>query len=258
MAEHLRLAKADSPPARGGFVMTDTARDILRSLTLVRQIVGPALTMIAGAPGLGKSEALKHFAAQNGGSCIYIQAVRGEGTAWSFAHSLADQFGYGAADFRTVQEARIWLARFIGPNCMLIVDEAQYLDQRNKNTKKTGEALEWVRGMAETGDFPVVFCGDLALVTAVSAMPQLQSRMRRPVVVRRAGASDVQAIAQAEGFADPAALRALEGVAGLQGGLRNVENVMRVAQLFAGDQAPDLSHLKWAIKDMKLTPKGSK
>jgi len=68
----------------------------------------------------------------------------------------------------------------------------------------------------------------------------------------------VHAIAKAEGFADPAALRALEGVAGLRGGLRNVENVVRVAQMFAGGDVPDLSHLKAAISDMKLAPKGGK
>lgn len=56
--------------------MTETARDILRSLDLVRQIGGAAMTMIAGIPGTGKSEAVKHYAAANEEDCIYIQAVR--------------------------------------------------------------------------------------------------------------------------------------------------------------------------------------
>lgn len=256
MAEHLRLAKTDSPPQAGGFVMTETARDILRSVTLVRQMGGAALTMIAGAPGVGKSEALKHYKTDCDPNCIYIQAVRGEGTPWNFAHSIAEQFGYGAPYFQTVQEARVHFGRAIGPDCLLIVDEAQYLDQKNRRTGKTGEALEWVRGMAETGGFPVVLCGDLTLATAVCTMPQLQSRMRRPIILKKANAKDVHAIAKAEGFGDPAALRALEGVAGLRGGLRNVENVIRVAYMFAGSNAPDLSHLKAAIADMKLLPKG--
>ncbi|TDL83903.1 hypothetical protein E2L05_18720 [Meridianimarinicoccus aquatilis] len=258
MAEHLRLAKTDSPPRVRGFVMTDTARDILRSLSLVRQFGGAAMTMIAGAPGVGKSEALKHYAAQNGAGCIYIQAVRGEGTPWNFAHSIAAQFGYGAPDFHTVQEARMRFAQALGPDCLLIVDEAQYLDQKNRRTGRTGEALEWVRGMAKTGGFPVVLCGDLSLPNTEATMPQLQSRMRRPVYIPRVTPGDVQAMAVAEGFTDPAAARVLEVIAALRGGLRNVENVARLAQLFAGDGKPDLSHLKAAIVDMKLAPKGSK
>ncbi|WP_165971813.1 AAA family ATPase [Meridianimarinicoccus aquatilis] len=238
--------------------MTDTARDILRSLSLVRQFGGAAMTMIAGAPGVGKSEALKHYAAQNGAGCIYIQAVRGEGTPWNFAHSIAAQFGYGAPDFHTVQEARMRFAQALGPDCLLIVDEAQYLDQKNRRTGRTGEALEWVRGMAKTGGFPVVLCGDLSLPNTEATMPQLQSRMRRPVYIPRVTPGDVQAMAVAEGFTDPAAARVLEVIAALRGGLRNVENVARLAQLFAGDGKPDLSHLKAAIVDMKLAPKGSK
>ena len=256
MAEHLRLAKTDAPPEPGGFVMTETAQDILRSVTLVRQMGGAALTMIAGAPGVGKSQALEHYRRTHGMDCLYIQAVCAEGTPWNFAQSLKRKWR-GGVDFRTVQEARELFAHAIGPNCLLIVDEAQYLNQKNRRTGKSGEAFEWVRGMAETGGFPVVLCGDLTLEATVATMPQLQSRMRRPVVLRRANPKDVHAIAKTEGFHDPSALRALEGVARHRGGLRNVENVMRVARMFAAGAAPNLTHLKAAIMDMKLAPVGA-
>lgn len=42
--------------------------------------------------------------------------------------------------------------------------------------------------------------------------------------------------------------REVKGVAALRGGLRNVENVIRVSQMFAGGDVPDLSHLKAAIR----------
>lgn len=261
MAEHLRLAKTDDPPPRemrapGGFTETETAQDILRSLSLVRELGGATMTMIAGAPGAGKTQAVRHFADKHGHDCIYLSAVCGEGTPWNFAHSLSRHWGAGAPDFGTVEEARVRFAACIGRDCLLIVDEAQYLHQKNRRTGKTGEALEWLRGMAETGGFPLVLCGDLTLVQAVAAMPQLQSRMRRPVILDGVKAADVEAIARAHGLAEPDALRALTAVARQRGGLRNVENVLRLAGLFAGGDAPGLSHLKAAILDMKLAPKG--
>lgn len=147
-------------------------------------------------------------------------------------------------------------ASAIGRDRMLIVDEAQYLDQKNRRTGKTGEALEWLRGMAETGGFPVVLCGDLNLVPAVASMTQLQSRMRRPVIIDGVAAKDVEALATGTGLEGPEAIKALTAVAGQRGGLRNVENVIRLAGLFAGSEAPGLSHLKAAILDMRLAPKG--
>ena len=89
----LRLANTQEQPRRetGDFIMTETAHDVYRSLDLVRKIGGPAMTMIAGIPGAGESEAVMQYAAEH--YCVYIQAVKGEGTPWSFAHSLGDLWG---------------------------------------------------------------------------------------------------------------------------------------------------------------------
>ena len=258
MADHLRLAKTNDAPRRelGAFVMTETARDIHRSLDLVSQIGGAAMTMVAGVPGTGKSEAIKAYAEMNAKRCIYIQAVRGEGTPWNFAHSLGEYWGYSKPVFRTVQEARMKFAQYIGPDKLLLVDESQYLHQKNRRTGMTGEAIEWLRGVSDTAGFQVALCGDLNLLSAVASMPQLQSRMRRPGVIEGVNPKDVVALTAGTGFEGREAVNALVAVSGLKGGLRNVENVIRLASLFAGHDTPQLPHLKAAILDMKLAPKG--
>lgn len=212
--------------------------------------------MIAGVPGAGKSEAVKSCADQYPAHCIYIQAVRGEGTPWSFAHSLGNHWGYAKPSFGSVQEARMAFGPYFPSDSLLIVDESQYLHQKNRHTGKTGEALEWVRGLAETWGFQVALCGDLDLVTAVASMPQLQSRMRRSVIIKRVNARDVSEIVDGTGWESREAMSALSAIAKHKGGLRNVENVIRVAELFAGNDMPQLAHLKAAIVDMKLAPKG--
>jgi hypothetical protein len=222
MADHIRLANTQDTMPRdiGDFVRTETAVDIHRSLDLVRQIGGPAMTMIAGVPGTGKTEALKNYAAQHAEHGVYLQAVRGEGTPWNFAHSLGDFWGYAKPTFRTVQEARMAFGHYLGQNSLLIIDEGQYLNQKNRRTGQTGEAIEWLRGTAETWGFLVALCGDLSLLSVVSSMPQVQSRMRRPVIIQEVNRSDVTALAQDTGFDSPDAISVLVAVARQKGGLR--------------------------------------
>ena len=256
MAHHLRIANAGVEPRQiGDWADTETAQDIRRSLDLVQATNRPSITMIAGAPGTGKTSAVRRFCEAHGENAIFIQAARGEGTAWNFAHALANLWGHERPKFNCHFEAREKIANFIGTGCVLVVDEAQYLHQRNRKSGQTGEAFEWLRATAETGGFDLVFCGDLDLPRAIEAMPQLQSRLMRPVVIRQVSRADVAAVVHGTAFADARSIDALHAIARMRGGLRNVENVTRIAALFAGDKAPGHEHLKAAIIDMKLDGK---
>lgn len=256
MTHHLRVANAGVVTREiGDWVDTETSKDTFRSLELVKLADRPAMTMIAGAPGTGKTTAVRRFCHEEGHNAIYIQAARGEGTAWNFAKSLSALW-YSRPFFNTLAEARTTFASYIGARRVLVVDEAQYLHQKNRQTGQTGAAYEWLRATADEGGFDLVFCGDLALPNAIAAMPQLQSRMMRPVVIDQVSRTDVATVVEGTPFATPAGLDALHAIARLGGGLRNVENVTRLAYLFAGQEAPTLAHLKAAIVDMKLAPKG--
>ena len=128
-----------------------------------------------------------------------------------------------------------------------MLDEAQHL---------TEDGAEWVRAIAEAGNFDLVLCGDLALEPLVQAIPQLYSRMQRKVVVREVCREDAAAIVSGTSFDMAPSIDALHAIARLRGGLRNVENVLRMARLFAGNARPKVERLKAAIADMKLGPKG--
>ena len=258
MAQHLRIANPEAIPRQlEDWADTETALDIRRSLDLVRVADRPSMTMIAGAPGTGKTSAVQRFCEAQGDKALYIAAARGEGTAWNFAHALANLWGYSKPTFNCHAEAREKIAQSIGNTRVLVVDEAQYLHQRNRKTGQTGEAFEWLRATAETGGFDLVLCGDLSLPRAIADMPQLQSRLLRPVVVRQVSRADVAAVVEATAFCDPRSIDALHAIAKLPGGLRNVQNVTRLALLFAGTETPRPDHLKAAILDMKLDLKGA-
>lgn len=249
MAELLKFATADSRPrSPGGFVRTETAEDILRSLHLMRSINGTAMTMIAGVPGIGKTHTLKHFCEPIGYDVIYMAVACDEGKPSGLAEVLM-RFHLGSANGHSLTKARERLANLIGQGRVLVIDEAQYL---------TPAGAEWLRSLAETGGFDLVLCGDLRLAALVESIPQLYSRMRRPIRIASVKQADVEAVAAGTGFESPEAIKALFAVAKLRGGLRNVENVVQMAQLFAGNDRPGSAHLKAAIVDLKLDPKGVK
>jgi hypothetical protein len=257
MAQHIRLAKLTDPPRNvGDWVETETARDITRSLDMVIASEAPSFTMISGGPGTGKTTTITRFCERLGQDALLITAVEGEGKVSDFAELLKNMWG-NFPYRRSLAETRVTLAEMIGPGKTLLIDEAQYLNQKNAKTGQTGAAFEWARGLADIGKLNLVFCGDLDLPRAIEAKPQLQSRMMRPVLIRHASRADVAAIVAGTRLDRVEFGDVLHGVAKLKGGLRNVVNVARTAQLFAGDGEVTLEHIRAAILDMKLG-KGSK
>lgn len=239
----------------GDWAETETFKDIIRSLELVRTMEPPAITMIAGAPGVGKTKTLFHFKSTARNVLMHV-AVQGEGGVWNLANELCQLLEIDEPNGRRLPEDRRRIAEAFGVGSLLIVDEAQYLVQRNGRGRDDVQAFEWLRGMAEDGWFNLALCGDMELPAFINAMPQLKSRIRRPVIVREASRADVLALVDGTAFASDPAVTALHAVARMPGGLRNVVRVVGSAEIFAGGSAPTLAHLKAAIVSEKLAPKG--
>lgn len=266
MSEVVQFAKpAPEGELKGGFVMTESAQDMLRSLQLVRA-AGNAFTLIAAAPGTGKTEVLKHFtASQNAEKVsgdgtwrpdeVFLHtAVAGEGTPWGLASQLMQFWNLGEPNSRRLTEARQMIGTCVGVGGLLIIDEAQYLVQRNSRGKDTWDSLEWLRAMAEDGQFSVAYCGDLALLDTATHLPQLWRRMRRRVVIQSASKADVAALVGHRGISDAGLIEVLYQVARRGGGLGDVDNAIWHAALFAGKGIPSAAHVMAALEDLNLLP----
>lgn len=259
-----QIVKLEKPQVRGanpdGFILTETAEDIYRSLALVRSINGPAMTVISGAPGVGKTEALRQFERERPETAIHISIAKGEGNPFHVATSILNVFGSGhqKASGHDLTTLRRTVGSYLGRERILLVDEAQHLYQRHKESKTQGSAFGWLVAASEESGFDLVFCGDLSLQSIVAEFPHLQSRMRRPLMIKAAARADVAAMAAGESVEGDAEVNLLTAVAGLIGGLRNVENVLRMAAIFAGKGPLTAAHLKAAIQDLKLQPKPGK
>ena len=80
--------------------------------------------------------------------------------------------------------------------------------------------------------------------------------MQRKIIIKSVAKEDVQMMAVNAGVRDSEAIHELQLIARKRGGLRNVENVLRMASLFAGNAVPTAAHIKAAIVEMKLAPEG--
>lgn len=252
MAEPLRLIKNDPPRDLAGFVATEAARDMLRTLRKVADLGCGTATMIAGVSGCGKSSAIQRFLQEGGGATI-CRAVSGEGGVWGAAHAVMTELDLGRPNSRDLALSRSQIADRIGPTNVLLFDDAHHLIQRNGRGKDNTYAFQWLMKAAEDGAFSIVFTGNLELLNVLCDVP-----LYRPVVIRRVTREDVAAYADARGLTDPKIIDALAGAAARAGGLHNVDNVIRDARILAEGQPITLAHVLFTIEDLKLTAKGAR
>ena len=212
MPEILNFAKASEPVSdEYGFIRTETALDILRTLTLMQSIKVPAVSMISGAPGIGKTETLLHYERENPQTALRISIPKGEGNVSHVSAHILNLFYPHKRHDNNMTVRRRQIMDSIGKGCILLVDEAQNLFQRNKAACTKGASFGWLVAASEEGGFDLVFCGDLALSSIIMLeFPHLQSRMRRPVLISAAAMGDVVALAADHGFTAKAGIDLLE------------------------------------------------
>ncbi len=258
MSEVLRFEEA-APPAADpeGFVLTETAKDILCTLAHVRSIQRPAISMKSGAFGVGKSKTLDYYQRQHPENTVIITIAKGEGNPSYVSDNILNQFYAHRNRNNDLSVRRRDIMRCLPPVRILIVKDAQNLNQRNKASCTKGAAFDWLAGASEEAGFDLIFEGDMTLATIMMEFPNVQGRLRRPVVINAATAGDVVALTAAYGVTDRTIIDMLTVVARRIEGLWNVGNVMQSAALFAGGKPITALHVKAAIEHLKLhTPRG--
>ena len=136
-----------------GFVRTQTAEEILRSLVFVRSINGPAITLISGASGIGKTETLLHYERRNWNTSIYLSVAKGGGTPFPIASQILEKFQYDKVRGKDLGELRQVAGQYIGSQRILLVDEAQNLFQNHKLSGTKGSSFGWLVAASDAGGF---------------------------------------------------------------------------------------------------------
>ena len=232
--------------------MTESAKDMLRSLNKVAEDTFGAITLIAASPGTGKSMTLMHFK-NSEPKALLMTAVAGEDdTPWGMACQLMERLNLGRPNNRDMRGSRQMIAEAIGIDRVLIIDEAQNLIRQNARGANNWESLEWLRALAEDGGFALAFSGDLSLLETAQRAPGLWRRMQRRVIIKGVSRNDVAAVADAYGITDDAIAEALFHLARRGGGLADVAGVIAHATRFAGGQQPGRAQVLAALEDLNL------
>ncbi len=244
---------------RGSIAMTESAQDILRSAQLVSATPSGGITLIAAAPGTGKTQTLMHFMHGFEGEALWHTAVKGEDdTPWGVAVQLMEKLELGRPNNRNLRGSRNQIAEAIGVDGLIIVDEAQNLIRQNLRGGTEWGGFEWLRALSEEGCFSVIFSGDLALLEIQQRLPQLWRRMRRRVIIKAVSKGDVEALTAWRGLDDARINEALYQVARRGGGLGDVDSAISHTRLLAGGLKPSATHILAALEDLKLLVVGGK
>ena len=209
------------PAAPAAFCETPTASEIRDAIDMARQY--GFVAAIYGAPGIGKTTALRHVA-DTTGAAYAVQSPARSALPRMLA-SIAEAIGEPAgAAGQAVLHQRIVDSLRVYPCPALLIDEAQHLP---------AAALDELRCIHDESGVPLVVAGNEGLRVRVAALPQLESRIGVSVTLRTSRTDDVTALARCYGIVDEAALAWL-ATRGRRS-LRILERLMRMARDVAGD-----------------------
>ncbi|MFN3721888.1 MAG: AAA family ATPase [Paracoccaceae bacterium] len=242
MAEVVRLANSEadpvSPPA---FVMTETARNIYRSLKMMERLSGFRIGLICGPPGIGKTVTIEVYVSEEPLAYL-VTGAGGEADEKTLSEDLCRRWGAFEFENKSLNWRRHKLVSYARNIKVLILDEAQHYSL---------SALEWIRAVCEEAGCNLVFVGDAKLFSVAICNPQIKSRAVLPRLFTSTSAGDVPAVCKAHGLDRDGIPKELERVS-MIGGLREVRNVIELATIFAEGKLVQGDEIRAAMAQLEL------
>lgn len=221
------------------FCETPQWEEILRVIELSMML--KEMGAIVGAPGVGKTMALKHYLTKND-RARYVSASPANSQPREALSMISEALGNpihakNRGVFTRYQEVRELLLR---PDLdVLLIDEAQHLNSRS---------LDYMRTLWDTTGTPIVFAGNFALRERVNvhgeeAFVQFASRIGPKATIDTVTPEAVEIIAMQRGVTDRAAVKWLKSICATKGGLRLLDRLITTARLVNQDRAIGMDEL---------------
>ncbi len=141
--------------------------DICQELESPDSLIGPSLAVVSGSAGRGKTEAAKHFCAENG--AIYVPPLNVRS-----APMLLREIAFELCKVRPIRSEESLKAiagEMVKERRLIIIDEADLLPM---------QTLEMLRNVSELYNFPILMIGeDARLESKIASRRRLSSRVRR-------------------------------------------------------------------------------
>lgn len=234
-------------PTAPNFLKTPTAQ---RILALLRYAQMGEIVAIAGAPGIGKTEACDYHKATfpNCYRATMKPSTRGVQTMML---ELLRAMGVKDAKGSPQQLSAMVVARIEKSDGLIIFDEAQHLSE---------QALEEIRAWHDATGIGVALVGNDSVITRLeggiraAAFAQLYSRVSMRIMPKGVMDGDAEALIAAWGITEKALVDFCLKVAKQPGALRGMTKTIKAAWLAAnGEQKPlSIAHLREAWAQLSL------
>jgi DNA transposition AAA+ family ATPase len=227
-------AAAQAAAKAPGFVETPTAQKVIGALDYARY--APTIAVIYGGAGVGKSTTLKHYADTRPRTWIVTAAAARKTTA-AILMALVESPSRRGFAYRVdslFAEALSFMEPAFGEKDnkgLLIVDEAQHLET---------PAFDMIRAFHDEAGIGIAYAGNEEVYSRIhgkkkSRLPQIFSRVGMRLRVENSTPEDADAFIEAHGITGREERKYCQLIAGMPGGLRGLNNVIRFAKLTAPD-----------------------
>lgn len=209
-----------------GFVMTPSAADFMSLLARAQHL--PDISLLTGAPGLGKTQAVCEYKRRNP-NVFKITAEPALNSVPALLGALAHELRVTEMG-RQDRIARMIRQRLLGTRALIIVDEVQHLST---------EMLDQLRVFHDQSNIGIALVGNQAVIGKLeggrrsSEYAQLYSRVGMRLHRRDARKADVEALLDAWSVEEPDVRKALRAVAMQGGALRTCHKTFLLAQMVA-------------------------
>lgn len=245
----LHTSKVNSIPCAPDFVQTTTARQVISTLRYAHSSRGDGISVVMGAPGVGKSAAVKHYANKMPNCWLIIASPSISGLV-GFFYELALTLGIESPPRRKDSLCHAIRHRLEDTNGLIVIDEADHLQLEVIEELRVMQQKVGV-GLALVGN-PTVY-GKMVGDSRKIDLSRLESRIAKRLSIPKVKSSDITAIANAWGLTNDAELSLVNSIAGKRGQLRKLSHTLRLASIIAqgSHERMNKDHIRAAFYELK-------
>ncbi len=224
----LRKSKGSAPILNPGFVLTTTAQQIINDIMFAHVAADDGIVVIYGAPGVGKSQAIKYYQ-KNNNNVWMIFACPSLAGLTPFLYELALELGIPNPPKRKDELSRLIKRKVHQTQGVLIIDEAQHLNF---------ETLEELRIIQEQTALPMVLSGNKRTYSKMTGgartedFAQQFSRIAKKRGIHKVKKQDVKLVAKAWGIEGNSEQALMVQISERPGGLRLLSKTLKLAAMY--------------------------
>lgn len=239
-------AAKETLPDIPDFVVTPTSECITAALTYAQ--LTHTITLIYGNPGVGKTEAIKHYE-RTGNNVWRITASKSRSNELEVMYEIAMAMGVTDAPYQRGGLSRLLRRRLKDTGALLIVDEADWLNY---------DAIEELRILQEECTIGLALSGNHNVYDRLTGgrrsldFARLFSRVAKKVVINNVKTADVDAFCNAWNVQGRDEVKLLKAISKRPGALRSLSHILPLAHIYANgkDESLNASHIHSAMLEL--------